>query len=1391
MLSTEDYDLCHQLVTKLASESYSSLNYLFLEPVDTTYFPTYDTIISRPMDLGTLRRLLEERETYKTIEEFFSDLMLTFQNAINFHSDIKDNAWIVKLAKDMTKLVNREWKAALQKRSKQWDATPAVTTTTTTTTNKSKKRKRSTTAAESATAADNKKQKAAIPAAVIPDESSAPAPTVVVKKSKISIKPKLEKEKTQTEKKPTETDEGALPKSEKKSSKPKIKLRLSLTKTKSEEQLESAEQNTLEIKNKSKSKSKGSTATSSSSSNASRGKELPKKVAAMQQKQGPETVSDVELSKIGKQWQKTQPTQPAALKQASLPALRRTASQKPSLLPNIAMTEERKVQCLKFISALKRRHHRNVSWFVKPVNDARIVEDYTAKIPHPIDLGTAATKIETGQYKTVPEFVLDIRRIFGNCLRYNTTTGDSFRPVAVDMARDAESLFNFFLQQSPGMPSIIIPPLLYCWQVCIASLDVLLAMKSADDELPTAHFFLHPASFYFGGEFPQDYKLKVPQPMDLGTVTSNLMEGVYQSVSKFVADCSLVCQNCYKYNADNPDGAALVAHAKALEAQMQQQLGMLIRYDASPEGREAERISRIPAPLIIPAPPKQFLLAMLHEMRENIYTDRFTKLTERAAAPFEKPVDLSIFPDYLDYVKRPMCLEMIQKNIEMNAYQTPEDFEFDMQQIFKNCEDYNLPKKNEHIIAVSKHLSKVFRKLYHNRTRNYEENAKAGNLGLPTSGATPPADLLLAPAAKLIVDEKRSSSPSPSISSQVSSATSQVGEKRLKITGKAPSKRSVPRALSWISTDTSPKSRSSTPRLGGKKMGGKKSVQSGDADGATSGGVSFSPITLNEAIERVRAQYPGMRQIKALESWESTCHRFYRELLRHPWLSGANPKFIYHAPITTIFPEIADVYCAKIDKPMDLSTAEAKLLSGGLYFQCQDFVNDIALVFANAISFNKIGRDEGVATSCAYFDASTHLLRYSRWLSLDILSNYLVDDSEIGAAPKDGSYSDWKLTTSYKCAARAEMENLVLKHQFEKSDVGDKFNWKEAEIEKLLKSLRYQSDLRYMTYFISPNYPADYAAFISKPMAWETAQRALQERKYDTFGEAVEDLRLIFSNALRYNARAKGTDTVSGRAYDSAVYMSIKLEAAIQRMLLTVSDRLEREKVEEAIAEREAEAAERSAALRAREEQIRLQSEWERERALLTKNSQANITALGQQMTDTSKVIIKPKLTIKRQSLNFDFEFNEDDVDNTSNHMQSHMEALRQQKALFEKQKSERKKYVQTSKYITSSLYFKLAQKEKQIAAEAALSQQQEKSSIGIDAMCVDEPVAAIDNSETKQPESSEVTFSVSSIATDMMPAEKKAIKIALPTVNKKERKCTPEARFGRIRSSFITLFDD
>ena len=380
--------------------------------------------------------------------------------------------------------------------------------------------------------------------------------------------------------------------------------------------------------------------------------------------------------------------------------------------------------------------------------------------------------------------------------------------------------------------------------------------------------------------------------------------------------------------------------------------------------------------------------------------------------------------------------------------------------------------------------------------------------------------------------------------------------------------------------------------------------------------------------------------------------------------------------------ELREAYSAKIKKPMDLTTVECALLAGNKYASPEDFVNDLALVFSNAIVFNKDGRDVGDPLSCAYYDASIHLLRYCRWLSFELLSDY-VEESEHADEPEDPKLplTSWKLISGNRKKAREEMESIVLKEPIERSLEGDRFTWMEAECEKLLKALRHQSDLRYMTFFIQPNYPADYAAFISKPMDWERVQKTLKKRQYNKFGDVIDDLRLIFSNALKYNARHAGTDTVSGRAYDAAKYMSAKLEAAINKMMIAVSDRIERERIDHNNAEREIEAAERA-------DDERIRAQWKNENP-----GKEGGPIIPPRIESSQRIrTAKRASSLRREQADFEVPFFDDEDD--GQHERSYFDVVRQQKAMFERQRQERMKMQEATSSLGSALFLRMAQRE-------------------------------------------------------------------------------------------------
>ena len=70
-----------------------------MQPVDPAELnlPDYFEIIKNPMDLGTIKKKVENNG-YKLISEFGADVRLTFDNAIAYNGDGSD---VCKVARDM------------------------------------------------------------------------------------------------------------------------------------------------------------------------------------------------------------------------------------------------------------------------------------------------------------------------------------------------------------------------------------------------------------------------------------------------------------------------------------------------------------------------------------------------------------------------------------------------------------------------------------------------------------------------------------------------------------------------------------------------------------------------------------------------------------------------------------------------------------------------------------------------------------------------------------------------------------------------------------------------------------------------------------------------------------------------------------------------------------------------------------------------------------------------------------------------------------------------------------------------------------------------------------------------------------------------------------------
>eukprot|EP01121_Diplochlamys_sp_Union-15-3_P015395 TRINITY_DN5078_c0_g1_i2.p1 TRINITY_DN5078_c0_g1~~TRINITY_DN5078_c0_g1_i2.p1 ORF type:complete len:283 (+),score=71.43 TRINITY_DN5078_c0_g1_i2:49-849(+) len=106
----------------------------FNQPVDPVALeiPDYFSIITHPMDLGTIKSNLE-RGAYETVEDFAEDVRLVWSNALKYNQPGSD---IVIMAKELKSIFDKKW-ATLTKRWAKQDASIPVTPQSTPTTEQS------------------------------------------------------------------------------------------------------------------------------------------------------------------------------------------------------------------------------------------------------------------------------------------------------------------------------------------------------------------------------------------------------------------------------------------------------------------------------------------------------------------------------------------------------------------------------------------------------------------------------------------------------------------------------------------------------------------------------------------------------------------------------------------------------------------------------------------------------------------------------------------------------------------------------------------------------------------------------------------------------------------------------------------------------------------------------------------------------------------------------------------------------------------------------------------------------------------------------------------------------------------------------------------------------
>ncbi|XP_059920456.1 bromodomain-containing protein 2b [Gadus macrocephalus] len=105
--------------------------------------------------------------------------------------------------------------------------------------------------------------------------------------------------------------------------------------------------------------------------------------------------------------------------------------------------------CSGLLKDMLSKKHAGYAWpFYKPVDATALgLHDYHDIIKYPMDLSTVKRKMDCREYRDAQQFAADIRLMFSNCYKYNPPDHD-----VVGMARKLQDVFEFRFAKMPDEP---------------------------------------------------------------------------------------------------------------------------------------------------------------------------------------------------------------------------------------------------------------------------------------------------------------------------------------------------------------------------------------------------------------------------------------------------------------------------------------------------------------------------------------------------------------------------------------------------------------------------------------------------------------------------------------------------------------------------------------------------------------------------------------------------------------------------------------------------------------------------------------------------------------------------------------------------------------------------
>ena len=352
---------------------------------------------------------------------------------------------------------------------------------------------------------------------------------------------------------------------------------------------------------------------------------------------------------------------------------------------------------------------------------------YYASVQHPVSIVLVAQNIQKGVYQSWLAFEADILTMLSNARQYHSQVAQHSGLPVPQIVNDAERVqasYSAYVAKHISQAVKQGPPpkpkrksqketrteyMLQCWQA-------MYGLKDSAGRMIAAAFFRLPDP----QQYPQFHQ--VPKPMSLEILRANIDQGVYNNWTAFRTDVAALFQNAQQLyppeSQVNQDGKVMVSAFMQAEQHVPSSLTQPKQpapahppqhppqhygppSEPPPQQQHPQQqvghYGQGPQQAAAAAPPAAPPLSQLRQQAMLNALNVLFKATDGSQPPrrvcemFEQLPDPQQFPDYYQFIKKPIALHEIAEKASQNLYRSWQDFEGDVLLVFANAQTYNMP----------------------------------------------------------------------------------------------------------------------------------------------------------------------------------------------------------------------------------------------------------------------------------------------------------------------------------------------------------------------------------------------------------------------------------------------------------------------------------------------------------------------------------------------------------------------------------------------------------------------------------------------------------------------------------------------------------------------------